>query len=220
MQISSASGSSYTVLLGVEAMAAAASNSGVLVLYDRLLQCGSFPNNTTAANAMTTGTNVDRFNSTVSTSPWFAGGNQIWIENATALGSTAVNCQVKYVNELGTSGRLTPLTPLAGAAASGIDQIIPLPLQAGDKGVLQLESFQVGIGGTSQGVALAHNVIIARPLLSLPITAAGYGSWRDTLSGLPALPLIPNNRCLAWTFLAYAAADPTLYVGAHFVDTG
>ncbi len=220
MQISSASASSYTVLLGVEAMGAGTSMTGVLMLYDRLLHCGPFPNNTTAANAATTGVVVDRFNSTVSTHVFFAGGNQIWIENATALGTTAVNCSVKYVNELGTSGRQTPNTPLAGAAASGIHQVIPLPLQAGDRGVLSIEGFQVGIGGTSQAVAAAHNIVIARPLLSLPVSGAGYAGWRDTLSGLPAMPHVPNNRCLAWTFLAYAVCDPTLFVGTHFVDTG
>jgi hypothetical protein len=49
------------------------------------------------------------------------------------------------------------------------------------------------------------NVVLCKPLLTLPITAQGVASERDLLNQLPSLPRIYDGANLQWLIYAGAA---------------
>jgi hypothetical protein len=61
-------------------------------------------------------------------------------------------------------------------------------------------------------------LVLARPLLTLPITTAGVAAERDLVNQLPSLPRVFDGACLTWLFFAGAAvaASSNFYGSAEF----
>jgi hypothetical protein len=99
------------------------------------------------------------------------GLTEIWIEINAAVSATATTIAVGYTNESGVGSRTTG----ASASLSGFAtrRLLQMPLQAGDKGVQQINS--VTVGGTVATTG-SFNVIIARHLW-------GFGDVRIANSG-------------------------------------
>jgi hypothetical protein len=49
------------------------------------------------------------------------------------------------------------------------------------------------------------NVVLCRPILTLPMTTIGVASERDLVNQLPSMPRIFDGACLAWLMYAGAA---------------
>lgn len=139
--------------------------AGRLSLYDRLFNSGS--------HLLTSlGT------TTLSSQPSYSGrlpntdysGLELFLEINAAVSATATTVTVTYTNEGGTTGRSTGAT----ASLSGFvtRRLIPMPLQAGDKGVQAIES--VIVGGTVATTG-SVNVIVARRLWSNRMKIANDG---------------------------------------------
>lgn len=171
-----------------------------LLLYDRLWGAG--------AVSITSATTTN-FSSQPSITGRLPGGTdygnlEILIEvvvNATGSGTVSIG----YTNQAGTSGRTTATTSVG---AANQPRVIQVPLQAGDKGVQQINSVTVNAAGT----AGTFNVILARRLGVFDIRVAnacdaqawdmtggpqvfetsclwGVISADSTASGLPSLDL-------------------------------
>ena len=89
---------------------------------------------------------------------------EILLEINAAVSATATTVAVTYTNEAGVAGRSTG----ASVSLSGLTsrRVVAMPLQAGDKGVRQIDS--VVVGGTVAGTG-SFNVIVARRLASFDV---------------------------------------------------
>jgi len=175
-----------------------ATTSGVQIWYDRLADISGL-NATTITAQNTTGLAVSRYTGAASA------GNQIWIEIFTIIGTTATTISATYTNQAGTSGRVTPLVVFGGTNRREATRIIVMPLAAGDTGVRSVESVTVT---ATTGTAGNFGVVIARPLVNIPIGLGGTGTLIDCLSSMPAFPEVQTGACLSQIWFASTTTSP------------
>ena len=139
-------------------------------------------------------------------------GIQAFVTPSVVLGVNAPNIQLTYTNQAGTAGRTTPTTlPISLASAPiglveysgiGAGKYGPfVPLMGSDSGIRLVEQFSYSASHTSG----TTNVILARPLLTLPMTTIGVAAERDLLNQMPSLPRVYDGACLTWLMYAGAA---------------
>lgn len=130
----------------------------------------------------------------------------------TAMGAGTPSIDITYTNQAGTSGRATPTVLPVGTTAAPKGSIVYsgtgagkygpfLPLAAGDSGIRSVQNFRLSATYTS-GVL---NLVICRPLLTLPMTTIGVAAERDLLNQVPSLPRIYDGANLSWLMYAGAA---------------
>lgn len=161
-----------------------------------------------------TGTGTHTATMYIDRSPTPGAGVQAFITPSVALGAGTPNIRITYTDADGNPGALTPATLPISNASSPIGQVDGsgtaagkfgpfLPLAAGDKGMRLAEQFNYSATHAS-GTA---NLILARPLLTLPLTTVGVAGERDLLNQVPSLPRVFDGSCLVW--LGYAGAVTT-----------
>jgi hypothetical protein len=151
--------------------------------------------------------------------PSYGAGVQAFITPSVALGAGTPNIQLTYTNAAGTQSRTTPTTlPISNATApigqieysgTGAGKFGPfVPLAAGDSGIRLVEQFSYNVTHTSG----TTNVVLCRPIVTLPMTTIGVASERDLVNQLPSMPRIFDGSCLVWLMYAGAATP----VGSAF----
>jgi hypothetical protein len=144
--------------------------------------------------------------------PSHGAGVQAFITPSVALGTGTPNVRLTYTDASGNTGNTTPATlPISNASApigqieysgTGAGKFGPfVPLAAGDAGIRSVEQFYYSATHTSG----TTNVVLCRPLATLPMTTIGVAAERDFLNQLPSLPRIYDGACLAWLMYAGAA---------------
>jgi len=144
--------------------------------------------------------------------PTEGAGVQAFITPSVALGAGTPNIQLTYTDASGNTGNTTPVTlPVSGATApigqieysgTGAGKYGPfVPLAAGDSGIRLVEQFNYNVTHTSG----TTNVVLCRPLLTLPMTTVGVASERDLMNQVPSLPRVYDGACLVWLMYAGAA---------------
>lgn len=175
--------------------------AGTLILYDRLGANGNLSGTTTTAQTFT-GT-LTRYNSTD------AAGNFMFYEiygNTTSiLGATATTVTVSYTNQAGTSGRTSPAVVIGGTGFREGNQARFIPLQAGDTGVRSVENADLV---ATTGTAGAWGITVGRCLATAVVDQAGVGGWRDFITGLPGIPEIKTDACLALLWIPSVTTAP------------
>jgi hypothetical protein len=83
-----------------------------------------------------------------------------------------------------------------------------IPLAAGDSGIQAIEQIQLT---ATTGTAGNFGVTIAQPLAWIPVGAGGTMGWRDYTTGLPGIPVIDPNACLALMFISGVGSAPELF---------
>lgn len=130
----------------------------------------------------------------------------------TAMGAGTPNISMTYTDQSGNTGNVTPTVLPSGLTAApkgsipysgtGAGKYGPfMPLAAGDSGIRSVENFQLSATYTS-GVL---NLVICRPLLTLPMTTIGVAAERDLLNQVPSLPRVYDGANLSW--LMYAGVN-------------
>jgi hypothetical protein len=130
----------------------------------------------------------------------------------TAMGAGTPNIQITYTNQAGTAGKTTPTVLPAGTTTAAKGNIVYsgtgagkygpfLPLAAGDSGIQSVQQFNLSATYTS-GIL---NLVICRPLLTLPMTTIGVAAERDLLNQVPSLPRVYDGANLSWLMYAGAA---------------
>lgn len=130
----------------------------------------------------------------------------------TAMGAGTPNIDITYTNQAGTAGKTTPTVLPASTTAAAKGHIVYsgtgagkygpfMPLAAGDSGVRSVQNFRLSATHTS-GVL---NLVICRPLLTLPMTTIGVAAERDLLNQVPSLPRVYDGANLSWLMYAGAA---------------
>lgn len=184
----------------------------IIFVYDRLLHIGGLSGTVTTAQNVQSGSGVSLTRNTGGV------GNQIWVEIYTAVGTTIRTITASYTNSSGTSGRTTTAQTFGGTAGTiGNDAnlIIPLPLQAGDVGVQSVETVTIGAGST--GTVGDFGVNIVKPVAIFP--QGSGGAYRNFVNGMPGLPAIPTDACLALAFLANSTTEAQMFGCLSFVES-
>lgn len=183
--------------------------AGVYLLYDRLFHIGGL-----SANITTSQTVQGSPASPALTRNTSGAGNIAWVEIYTILGSTATTITMTYTNQDGTSGK-TSSALIGGTASREVTRILRMPLAAGDSGVQSVQSVQ--LTAVTGGVG-NFGITIAQPLAWIPVGAPGSGGWRDYTTGLPGIPSINPDACLALAYIPSAANATEFSAAATFVE--
>ena len=202
-------------LLNAAAQTAAATTAPcVLMLVDLL---GFYPITTV------TTTGAQTLNNTVTLPRYTDGaGVQAFLTPSTVMGAATPNLSIGYTNSSGVAGKATPATLPIGNSAAAVTSIVYsgtgagkfgpfMPLAAGDAGIRSVQSVTLSASYVS-GVL---NLVLAKPLLTLPITTLGVTAERDLVNQFMAMPKIYDGACLAWIMLAGAATPVASPISGH-----
>lgn len=208
-------GTGYKVLLNAAAQTAAATTAPcVLMLVDLL---GFYPITTV------TTTTAQTLNNTVTLPRYTDGaGVQAFLTPSTVMGAATPNLSIGYTNSAGTASRATPTTLPIGNSAAAVTSIVYsgtgagkfgpfMPLQAGDAGVRSVQTVTISTSYVS-GVL---NLVLCKPLLTLPITTLGVTAERDLVNQFASMPKVYDGACLAWLMLAGAATPVASPLSGH-----
>lgn len=148
-------------------------------------------------------------------------GVRAYLVVTSTTGGTAHNVNISYTNTGSSSGKTMPVTVSCTASA-----IVPhithsgtaannygpfLPLASGDTGVKSVESLTLSASSTAGTAAL----VLAKPLLTIPLTTVSVASERDFLNQIPSLPQVKDGACLTWLlFTGAAVAASTNFYGS------
>ena len=178
--------------------------AGVYLLYDRLFHIGGLSGASTA-------------DQTVQGSPpspalqrvglGGGAGNIAWYEIYTAIGTTTTTLTMTYTDQDGNTGQ----TATINIGATGFREVTRaqrIPLAAGDTGLRAIEKVKLT---ATTGTAGDFGITIAQPLAWIPVGAAGTAGWRDYTTGLPGIPVINPDACLALMFLPAVATAPEVW---------
>jgi len=144
------SGNSYLARL-----AADVTQTGMLLLVDRLWENVLSPTTTTAQNI--TQPTLPARDAAGSTN---GDGVLIGLEIVTTTGAGVPTPTISYTNSAGTSGRSAGLS-VAYAATSSAGSFYPFALQAGDTGVRSIQSYTASVSMTTGAVSLVAYRILA-----------------------------------------------------------
>lgn len=205
----------FKVLLNAAAQTAAATTAPcVLMLVDLL---GFYP----VTSVTTTG--AQTLNNTVTLPRYTDGaGVQAFITPSTVMGAATPSISIGYTNSASTVGRATPATLPIGNTAAAVTSVVYsgtgagkfgpfIPLQAGDAGIKSVQSISLSASYVS-GVL---NLVLCRPLMTLPITTLGVTAERDLINQLNSGPRVYDGACLAWLMLAGAATPVAAPLSGH-----
>lgn len=188
--------------LNVAAVTAVATGvPGVLMLVDMQGYWPGISNNTLSAQTLT-GTPAPRYTN--------GAGCRLFAVQTAAAGATAQNIALSYTDQDGNAGNTLPVTVAmtasaivghishSGTAANNYGPF--LPLASGDTGVRNVATVTMSAANTG-----TFALVMAKPLLTLPITTVSVAGERDLLNQLPSLPQIKDGACLTWLYFAGAA---------------
>lgn len=185
---------------------------GVLMLVDMQ---GYYPGiNMNLATAQTlTGTPTLRYTG--------GDGVRAYLVVTATTGATAHNVSLSYTNQAGTPGRALPVTVACTASAitphithsgtAGNNYGPFLPLASGDYGMQSVQTITISAASGAGTAAL----VLAKPLVTIPITTVGVGAERDLVNQLPSMPRIPDGACLTWLYFAGAATAASTNFYGH-----
>ena len=194
-----ATGGRDTHLIGAMVTPTAA---GVYLLYDRLMHIGGLSGTSTADQDV-----QDEPPSVAITRNTGGEGNIAWYEIYTTIGTTATTLTMTYTNQAGTSAQ----TSTMNIGATGFRETTRaqrIPLAAGDTGIRAIEKVKLT---ASTGTLGNLGITLAQPLAWLPVGAVGTAGWRDYTTGLPGIPVIDPDACLALMFIPTTTAAPELW---------
>lgn len=141
-------------------------------------------------------------------------GVQAFLTPSTAMGAGTPTVTLNYTNSEGTASRTTPTSPSLpicnttspitqiSYSGTGVGKFGPfIPLATGDAGIRSVQSISFSATMTS-GV---QNLVLCRPLFTMPMTTIGVVSERDFLNQVPSLPRVYDG----------AVIMPLMYAGAN-----
>jgi hypothetical protein len=142
-----------------------------------------------------------------------------WVQT-TAAGATAQNFALSYTDQAGNTGNTLPVTVAMTASAivghishSGVaaNNYTPfLPLASGDYGVRNVASVQFSAANTGTGA-----LVLAKPIIEIPLGVVSLYHNKDMLSQVPSLPVIPDGACLAFILIAGGAVAASTTFAGH-----
>jgi hypothetical protein len=182
--------------------AVAPSVAGVYLLYDRLFHTGGLDGNITTDQTVQGSTPTPALTRNTG-----GAGNVVWYEIYSILGTTARTLTMTYTDQDGNTGQTATMN-IGANNSREVTRAQRIPLAAGDTGVRAVEKVALNTG---TGTAGNFGITIAQPLAWIPVGAAGTAGWRDYTTGLPGIPAIDPNACLALMFIPSATTAPEVW---------
>ena len=193
----------------------ATSAPAVMMLYDMLAVYTISSVTTTGVQSFTGQTAWPRYANGV--------GVRAFLTPSIVMGAGTPTVQIGYTNTASVSGLLTPGTlpalvttaavgsiPYSGAVLAGHYGPF-LPLNPGDQGILSVQNINFSATMTTG----CMNLVICKPLATIPITTLGVSGERDFVNQMPSMPVIPDGACLNWLMHAGVATPAnTPYFGS------
>ena len=176
--------------------------AGVYLLYDRLFHIGGLSGTSTADQTVQ--------NSPASpalTRNTGGAGNMAWYEIYTLIGATGTTLTMTYTNQAGTGSRTSTIN-IGATSFREVTRAQRIPLAAGDTGIQAIEKVKLT---ATTGTVGNFGITIAQPLAWIPVGVAGTAGWRDYTTGLPGIPVINPDACLALMFIPAAATAPEIW---------
>jgi hypothetical protein len=176
--------------------------AGVYLLYDRLFHIGGLSGTSTADQTVQGGTPTPALTRNTG-----GAGNMAWYEIYTIIGTTSTTLTMTYTNQAGTAAQ----TSTINIGATGFREVTRaqrIPLAAGDTGIRVIEKVKLT---ATTGTLGDFGITIAQPLAWIPVGSAGTAGWRDYTTGLPGIPVINPDACLALMFIPAAATAPEVW---------
>jgi hypothetical protein len=183
--------------------------AGVYLLYDRLFHIGGLSGTSTSDQSVQGSTP-----SPALTRNTGGVGNIVFYEVYTTIGTTSTTLTMTYTDNDGNTGQ-TGTINIGATNFREVSRAQRIPLAAGDTGVRAVE--KIALTATT-GTVGNFGITIAQPLAWIPVGAAGVMGWRDYTTGLPGIPAIDPDACLALLFVPSAATAPELFGALSFVE--
>lgn len=187
----------------------AAQTPGTYSIYDRLFHIGGLSGASTADQTVQ-GSPA----SPALTRNTGGAGNFAFVEIYSILGSSSVTLTMTYTNQNGTAGQTATIN-IGGTGFRDATRLQRITLAAGDTGVRAVEKVKLSASTGSPG---NFGITIGQPLINFAIGAGGQCAVRDYTTGLPGIPAIDANACLAFAYMPSVAAAPEIWAGATFVE--
>ena len=175
---------------------------GVYLLYDRLFHKGGLSGVSTADQTVQ-GSPA----SPALTRNTGGAGNMAWYEIYTAIGTISTTLTMTYTDQDGNTGQTATIN-IGATNFREVTRAQRIPLAAGDTGMRAIEKVRLT---ASTGTAGDFGITIAQPLAWIPVGSAGTAGWRDYTTGLPGIPVINPDACLALMFLPAVATAPEVW---------
>lgn len=160
-----------------------------VLLYDRLAHMGGLDG--TSVAAQTVGLTLSRYTDGLGVLPV--------IEIYTLIGVTARTFTLSYTDDQDNPAQVTPAVAIGGTGLREINRLIFPPLAAGDRGCKAVASLTLS---ASTGTVGNFGVSLIKPLAVFHIGVANAGSAINFAAGLPQVPEIKTDACLALAILA------------------
>jgi hypothetical protein len=176
--------------------------AGVYLLYDRLYHIGGLSGTSTADQTIQ-GSPA----SPALTRNTGGAGNIAFYEIYTLIGSTTTTLTMTYTNQAGTGSKTSTIN-IGATGFREISRMQRIPLAAGDSGIQAIEKVKLT---ALTGAAGNFGITIAQPLAWIPVGAGGTMGWRDYTTGLPGIPTINPDACLALMFIPNGSVAPELF---------
>jgi len=183
--------------------------AGVFLLYDRLFHIGNL--NATLTTAQTVQGSPASPALTRNTG---GAGNFAFYEIYTVIGTTSATLTMTYTDQSGNTGNTSTIN-IGATNFREVTRAQRIPLATGDSGIRAVESVQLS---ASTGTAGNFGITIAQPLAWIPVGAAGIAGWRDYTTGLPGMPAINSDACLALMFIPSVSTATELFGCLGFVE--
>jgi hypothetical protein len=176
--------------------------AGVYLLYDRLMHVSGLSGTLTTAQTVQ-GTHPGTPAITRNTG---GAGNIAWYEIYTLVGTTGTVLTMNYTDQNGDAG--TSTINIGSTGFREVTRAQRIQLAAGDTGIRSIQSVQLT---ATTGTAGDFGLTLAKPLAWIPVGAAGTAGWRDYTTGLPGIPVIDPDACLALMFIPSANTAPEVW---------
>jgi hypothetical protein len=176
--------------------------AGVYLLYDRLFHIGGL-SGTSTADQTVQGSPA----SPALTRNTGGAGNIAWYEIYTIVGTTSTTLTMTYTDQAGNSGQTSNMF-FGATGAREVTRAQRIPLAAGDTGIQAIEKVKLT---ATTGTAGNFGITIAQPLAWIPVGVAGASGWRDYTTGLPGIPVIDPDACLALMFIPAGTTPPEVW---------
>lgn len=175
---------------------------GTVILYDRLYHRGLLSATSTAEQV---------FTSIALTRNTSGRGNFAFLEVAPSdtsnqiaqIGGTSVTATFEYVNSRGQT--CSSVTWLGGGNLREADRVIFLGTSGLFNGIRAINKIRLGATTGAVTAGGTFNAVIGRPLAVMTMKTTSYPGWRDFMTGLPGIPKIDNDACLAFIMFTPAA---------------
>lgn len=187
----------------------APSVAGVFLLYDRLFHIGGLSGTSTSDQTVQGTTPTPALTRNTG-----GVGNMAWYEVYTAIGATSTTLTMTYTDQDGNTG-VTSTMNIGATGFNTATRAQRIPLAAGDTGIRAIDKVRLT---ATTGTAGNFGITIAQPLAWIPVGNAGIMGWRDYTTGLPGIPAINTDACLALMFIPTSSTAPEVFGSLAFVE--